>query len=121
MPSNVISIGSQVACRGHLLEVLKRFPKAKHRLSQRSLADKDKQNYSSINLLVKPCVEECLNELNTTMRTTGTVIYLRMMRDIRDSFRQVNFAVAANIFDVEIYLRFENLEVLAVVHESGRK
>lgn len=45
-----------------------------------------KQNYSSIELLVKPSVEECLRELGQSMRTTGTVVYLRLMRDIRDSF-----------------------------------
>ena len=95
-----------------MVEVLKRFPKSKHGPSQRSVDDKDKKNYSGINLLVKPCEEECLNELNTMMKTTGSIIYLRMMRDIRDFFQQVNFATAANIPNVEIYLHFENLEVL---------
>ena len=86
IPSNIISIGSEVACRGHLTEVFKKFPKAKHGLNHRSIDDKDKQNYSCINLMVKQCVEECLQELSSTVKTKGTVIYLRLMRDLRDSF-----------------------------------
>ena len=66
-------------------------------------------------------IVECLNELNTTVRTTGIVMYLRMTRNIRDSFGQVIFAVAMNIFNVEIYLPFENLDILAVIYESVRK
>ena len=86
IPSNIISIGTEVACRGHLTEVLKKFPKARHGLTHRAIDDKDKQNYTSIGLLVKPCVESCLKELDTTVKTYGTVVYLTFMRDIRDSF-----------------------------------
>ena len=86
IPSNIISIGTEVACRGHLTEVLKKFPKERHGLTHRAIDDKDKQNYTSIGLLVKPCVESCLKELDTTVKTYGTVVYLTFMRDIRDSF-----------------------------------
>ncbi len=85
IPSNIISIGSEVACRGHLTEILKKFPKAKHGLTYRAIDDKDKQNYASIELLVKPSVQECLKELDASVKTQGTVVYLNFMRDIRDS------------------------------------
>ncbi len=86
MPSNILSIGAAVACRGHLIEVLKQFPKSRHGLSQRSIDSKDKQNYTSISFLLKPCVEQCLKDLNSKMETSGTVIYLQLMRAIRDCF-----------------------------------
>lgn len=86
IPSNIISIGSEVACRGHLTEVLKKFHEARHGLTHRSIDDKDKQNYTGIGLLVKPCVEECLKGLSSTLKTSGTVVYLKLMRDVRDSF-----------------------------------
>ena len=85
MPSNILSIGAEVACRGHLVEILKEFPKEKHGLTQKSIDFKDKQNYSSIELLVSESVEECLRESGGTMRTQGTMIYLQLMRDIKNS------------------------------------
>lgn len=84
LTSNVLSIGTEVACRGHLIEVLlKRFPKGKHGLTQQAIDNKDKQNYGSIELLIQPGVAECLNELIVS-RSSGTVIYQSMMRDIGD-------------------------------------
>jgi hypothetical protein len=84
--SNILSMGSEVACPGHLLEVLKRYPKAKHGLTQRAIDNKDKQNYSSIELLFKESIEECLLELNVKTKTSGTIIYLSLIRDIRNCF-----------------------------------
>ena len=85
-PSNILSFGMEIACRAHLVEVLQKFPKATHGLTQRSIDNKDKQNYSSIGLLVHPNVENCLKEINPTVKTSGTVIYLQLMRNIRDAF-----------------------------------
>lgn len=85
-PSNILSLGSEIACPGHLLDVLKRYPKAKHGLTQRAIDNKDKQNYSSIELLIKESVEECLQELDVKTKTSGTVFYLSLMRDIRNCY-----------------------------------
>ena len=85
-PSNILLFGTEKACRAHLVEVLQKFPKATHGLTQRSIDNKDKQNYSSIGLLVHPSVENCLKEINPTVKTSGTVIYLQLMRNIRDAF-----------------------------------
>ncbi len=63
-PSNIVSIGAEHACRGHLIEVLKRFPKARHGLTQQAIDNKEKQNYGSVTLLVKPCDEDCLKEIS---------------------------------------------------------
>ena len=84
-PSNILSIGTEVACRGYLVEVLKRFFKEKHGFTQKAIDNKDKQNYSSIEFLIKCSVAECLKELKIS-RSFGTVIYLSLMRDIRDCF-----------------------------------
>ena len=85
-PSNLLSIGTETACRGHLTALLKEFPKAQHGLSHRAIDLRDKQNYSSIELLVKPSVEICLDNLNASLKPKGTLIYLNMMRDMRDAF-----------------------------------
>lgn len=79
-------LGSEIACRGHLIEVIKQFEKAKHGLTYRSIDNKDKQNYTSIPLLVSQGVEDCLIELDSKLKTMGTRVYLRFMRDIRDTF-----------------------------------
>ena len=42
-PSNLVAIGSEIACRGHLVEVLKQFEKAKHGLTYRSIDNKDEK------------------------------------------------------------------------------
>ena len=84
--AHILSMGAAVACRGHHIEVLKRFPKSRHGLSQRSIDSKDKQNYTSISFLLKPCVQQCLTDLTSKMETSGTVIYLQLMRAIRDCF-----------------------------------
>jgi hypothetical protein len=85
-PSNLVALGSEIACRGHLVEIIKQFEKAKHGLTYRSIDNKDKQNYTSIPLLVSQGVEDCLKELDPKLKTMGTIIYLGLMRDIRDAF-----------------------------------
>ena len=85
-PSNLVALGSEIACRGHLIEVIKQFEKAKHGLTYRSIDNKDKQNYTSIPLLVSQGVEDCLIELDSKLKTMGTRVYLGFMRDIRDAF-----------------------------------
>ena len=47
-PSNILSFGTEIACRAHLVEVLKKFPKATHGLTQRSIDNKDKQTGPSL-------------------------------------------------------------------------
>ena len=84
-PSNLLIMGTEVACRNNIAEVLRTFPKERHNLTQRCLDNKDKQNYSSIPVLISDEVQECLSELSNTNRNTGTIVYLGMMRMIRDS------------------------------------
>lgn len=85
-PSNLLSLGTETACRGHLTELLNSFPKSRHGLSERAIDSRDKQNYGSIELLLKPCVDECLSELPDSHKANGTRIYLNLMRDVRDAF-----------------------------------
>ena len=85
-PSNLLSLGSETACRGNIAEILQSFPKADHGLNQRAIDSRDKQNYSSIELLLKPCVDECLAKLHGSHKVKGTRIYLSFMRDIEILF-----------------------------------
>ena len=82
----MLSLGSETACRGNIAEILQSFPKEDHGLNQRAIDSRDKQKYSSIELLLKPCVDECLAKLHGSHKVKGTRIYLSLMRDIRDSF-----------------------------------
>ena len=74
-----MALGSEIACRGHLIKVIKQFEKAKHFLTYRPIDNKDKQNYTSISLLVSQGVEDCLIELDSKLKTTGTRVYLGFM------------------------------------------
>ena len=85
-PSNLIVMGDEVACCGHLQHVLKSFQKSKHGLILQILENKDKQNYKSIECLLSDDVKKSLLEIDTTMKTQGTIAYLDMMRNIRDAF-----------------------------------
>ena len=85
-PSNLITIGDEVACRAHFAQGLKIFSKADHGLTQQMIDNKDKQNYSSIEVLLSHGVEECLTKMESKDRTKGTLVYLWLMRNIRDSF-----------------------------------
>ena len=98
IPSNVLSMGSLVACKGHLLQVLKSLPKEKHGLTYRTIDCKDKQNFSSIELLVRPCVEECLVELNPRFSTSGTAVYLALMRHIKEYFFNKAISPATRLY-----------------------
>ena len=49
------------------------------------LNNKDKQNYSRIAVLVSDDVKQCLEEASPTIHTKGTIIYLGLMRRIRDA------------------------------------
>lgn len=97
-PSNLVALGCEVACRGHLVEVIKQFHKAKHGLTYRSIDNKDKENYTSIALLVNQSVEDCLKELNPKLKTMGTRVYLRLMRDIRDAFFNKSLSPLARLY-----------------------
>ena len=80
-PSNLIVLGNETACRAHIQQLLEIFPKEKHNLTQRCIDNKDKQNYSSIPVLVGDGVKDCLEELNENSQNTGT-LYLQIMRQI---------------------------------------
>ena len=85
-PSNLLTMGSKVACRAHSFHVLITFNKLKHGLTQQAINNKDKQNYSSIALLVEQKVEACLQESMLVMKTKGIIVYSSLMRNIRDCF-----------------------------------
>ena len=78
----MLSLGAETVRRGHLAEILQSFPKAEHGLHQWAIDSMDKQNYSSIVLLLKPCVDECVAKLHGSHKTKGTRICLSLMRDI---------------------------------------
>lgn len=82
-PSNLIAIGDEVACRAHLVQVCNDYPKAEHGLTRQVLENKDKQNYSSIEVLLSTNVELSLQKVE---RSKGTLVYLWLMRNIRDAF-----------------------------------
>ena len=85
-PSNLIVLGSETACRGHLQHVLKSFSKSDHGLSPQVLENKDKQNYDSIEKLLGNGVQVCLEKIKPELKTKGTIMYLWLMRNIRDAF-----------------------------------
>lgn len=78
-------LGNETACLAHIQQVLETFSKEKHNLTQRSIDNKDKQNYSSIPVLCVDGVQECLEELNERSQNTGTLMYLKIMRQILHS------------------------------------
>ena len=84
-PSNLIVIGRKVACPAHLITLLETVPKSQHCLTRKAVDNKDKQNYGSITLLVDAKVESCLNQLDDKYNTRGTIMYLSLMRNIRDA------------------------------------
>lgn len=85
-PSNLIVMGDETACRGHLQKVLELYSKGEHQLSLQILENKDKQNYESIEHLVSEGVSECLSKLQEQYQTKGTIAYLWIMKCIRDAF-----------------------------------
>ena len=84
-PSNLLILGIESASSVHLLHVVNNFPKARHNLSLKAIDSKDKQNYSSITVMLTEDVQACLGELSAKMKTRGTVMYLKIMRSYRDA------------------------------------
>ena len=82
-PSNLIAIGHEVACNAHLVKVCNDYPKAEHGLTRQVLENKDKQNYSSIEVLLITNVEQRLQKVE---KGEGILVYLRLMRNICDAF-----------------------------------
>ena len=83
-PSNITQMGAESCLASHFQYILKEFGKDRHGLTQRMIKNNDKQNYTSIAVLVGDGVKECLNDAANIMRTKGTVVYLDLMRKIRD-------------------------------------
>ena len=97
---------SLAACKGHLLQVLKSLPKEKHGLTYRTLDSKDKQNFSSIELLVRPCVEECLVELNPKFSPSGAAVSLALMCHIKECFFNKPISPVAPLYLIWIVVFF---------------
>ena len=96
-PSNLLTMGSEVACRAHLFHVLITFNKSKHGLTQKAINNKDKQNYSSIALLVEQKVEACLQESMLVMKTKGTIVYSSLMRRISEIAFSISRCLLINV------------------------
>lgn len=86
LPSNILVLGNETACSTHMNLMVNKFSKEEHGLSIRSIDIKDKQNYSSIELMLKEGVFQCLLKLGKKINTTGTIMYLNLMKNIRDAF-----------------------------------
>ena len=86
LPSNILVLGNETACSTHMNLVVNEFSKEEHGLSIRSIDIKDKQNYSSIELMLKDGVFQCLRKLGKKINTSGTILYLNLMKNIRDAF-----------------------------------
>ena len=61
------------------------IPKSDHGLTREAINNKNKQNYASITLLIDEKVEQCLKQLDSKFNTQGTIVYLSIMRKIRDA------------------------------------
>ena len=84
-PSNLIALGDFAACPSHFDTLLCKVEKARHGLTRRAVDNKDKQNYQTLTLLLHQNVESCLHELDATYTTKGTIVYLKLKRNIRDA------------------------------------
>ena len=84
-PSNIIVLGAENCVVTHLQYIFNHFGKERHGLTQQMLKNKDKQNYSKIAVLVGDDVTQCLEEVSPTIRAKGTIVYLGLMRRIRDA------------------------------------
>ena len=100
IPSNILAIGKETACLEHIKYVLRNFSKEKHQLTERIVSNKDKQNYSGVGVLLSEEVAECLNQSQTITENFGTVTYLGMMRDIRDSFLDKSLMPSVRLFRI---------------------
>ena len=97
-PSNLVVLGTEVACPFHLIQLIQEIPKARYGLTKKAVDNKDKQNYSSIAMLVDEKVETCLNELSHKFKTYGTVVYITIVRSIRDATFDKSLAPIKQIY-----------------------
>ena len=88
IPSNILVLGKETACLAHMRYILDcdQFSKEDHQLTERIISNKDKQNYSGIEVLLSDGVRNCLDSCKNVMQNFGTITYLSLMCDIRDSF-----------------------------------
>ena len=84
-PSNLIILGAENAGLAHLQYIYDNILKERHGLSQQTIDNKDKQNYGSIATLVSDDVKCYLDEVNDKIHVLGTIVYLHLMRSIRDA------------------------------------
>ena len=57
-----------------------------HQLTERIVSNKDKQNYAGIGVLLSEGILKCLESCKSKIQNNGMIVYLGLMRDIRDSF-----------------------------------
>ena len=107
--SNLIIFGAENVAVQHLQHVLDTMSKERHNLTQRTIDNKDKQNYGSIATLVSDDLMDCLLEIKSPkQRNQGTITFLRLMRSIRDANFDKTLSPIARVsllWEVNFFLR----------------
>lgn len=84
----IIPFGKNLIRAEHLYELLNMFTKDKHQLTLTTLNPKDKQNFRSV---LRICDRRVTNLLRDHVQnSSATVQFLNIMRDIIDSFMDIN-------------------------------
>ena len=82
-PSTVLPLGSFVAGAHHIKVIQSSNSKGEHGLRDKDLNHKDRQNFEAVNCITSTSVISLLDKMPDAL---GTIAYLRMTKDVSESF-----------------------------------
>ena len=82
-PSIVLPLGSFVAGAHHIKVIRSSYSKGEHGLRDKDLNHKDRQNFEAVNRITSTSVISLLEKMPDAL---GTIAYLRMTKDVSESF-----------------------------------
>ncbi|KYN23201.1 hypothetical protein ALC57_04378 [Trachymyrmex cornetzi] len=91
-----LQIGNYIINKKHLEYLILNFGKDKHLLTISDINGEDKMNYRAVEKICDPIVTNILNE--KVANAKGSVIYLKAIRNILDSFLNKNLAHRERLF-----------------------
>ncbi len=102
--SRLFPIGNKIISSTHLKYLIQHISKDKHLLTYSDIEPKDRQNFLSADKICSVRTIQCLSDY--VPESQGTIIYLKMMRSILNSFIATEMTSKMRVFEIWYALFF---------------
>lgn len=121
-PSVLLPMGTKQVSVSHLKVLIKKIPKDIHGIVMSDICPVDRQNYASLEKLMKARVLESMQQ--NIVDSEATVMYLKLCKSITSSFSEYDLTPLERIYRIWhalFYLRIWRKWIMTQKDENGKK